>query len=164
MVSCAASASAGLPAEPGHQRQQDGRALPDALHLLQVLHRGVQHGGEGAVPLHQGVGDGVGVPPGDGVVQQQLQGLVVGEALQSRSAETAGASSPGVRRGCPWRRLLSLKRPFRAQIWNILLYHRPPCYHKRNSHLENGSAAVFEGPVKLWEAFSCRLDRGLKLA
>ena len=77
----------GLVAQPGHQLQEDRGALPDAVHLLQVLHRRGQHTGEGPVAIHQGMGDGIGVPPGDGVVEQQLQRLVVRKAVQPAPQE-----------------------------------------------------------------------------
>ena len=38
---------------------------------------------EAAEAVHQGVGDRVGVPTGDGVVQQQLQHLVVGKGVNA---------------------------------------------------------------------------------
>ena len=73
----------GLAVELRRQLQQNGSALPDALHLFQILHRGIEDGGQGAVPLHQGVGDGIRISPGDGIIQQQFQGLVIRESVQA---------------------------------------------------------------------------------
>ena len=69
-----------------HQREDEAQqrrgVLADALHLLQLLRRREEHAVEGAEALYQPVGDGVGVHAGDGVEQQQLQRLMVGEGVQ----------------------------------------------------------------------------------
>ena len=106
----------GLAVDLGDHVDEDGGALSDALHLLQVLHRGVEDRGEGAVALHQSVSDGIGVPPGDGVIEQQLQGLVGRKALQAAGEEplTHFLSVTVVNaHGTP---------PFR-EIFNKVLYH-----------------------------------------
>ena len=136
---------------------------PDALHLLQILHRGVQHAGEGVVPLHQGVGDGVGVPPGDGVVQQQLQGLVVRKALQPRlqkpPAHLLPVSVVYAHGGPPLAETPRFGHRFGTSYYTT---GRP--LSQAGFPFVKWSAAVFEGPVKLWGVFFCRLDRGQKLA
>lgn len=163
MVSWDASAMRAFRLSPGDQGQQDGRALPDALHLLQILHRGVQHAGEGVVPLHQSVGDGVGVPPGDGVVQQQLQGLVVRKALQPRlqkpPAHLLPVSVVYAHGGPPLAETPRFGHRFGTSYYTT---GRP--LSQAGFPFVKWSAAVFEGPVKLWGVFFCRLDRGQKLA
>jgi hypothetical protein len=89
----------------GHQRRKTAALFPDALHLLQILRRGVDSTAvQGAVPLQQPVGRLVGVPPGNGIEEQQLQRLVVGKAVQPAGEKPHGASSPGVRRARPIKR------------------------------------------------------------
>ena len=64
------------------QRQKQRRALADALHPGQFLRAGTEHVLQRAEFLQQPVGCLVGVPAGYGVIQQQLQHLVVGKAVQ----------------------------------------------------------------------------------
>jgi hypothetical protein len=45
--------------------------------FFKTLKRGVQHCLEGAEPLKKRLGQGLGVFPGDGIGQQQLQKLIV---------------------------------------------------------------------------------------
>ena len=64
-----------------------GRAVAHALYLRQLLRRSTQHVLQRAEFLQQPVGDLVGVPPGNGIIQRQLQHLVIGEAVQPMLAE-----------------------------------------------------------------------------
>ncbi len=66
----------------GNQAQQHRRLRSNALHLGQQLHRRGEHAGKASKPVHQGMRQGIHIPSGDGVIEQQLQGLVVGEAVQ----------------------------------------------------------------------------------
>ena len=61
----------------GEQRR---RVFADAGHLHQLLRPRVQHAGQGAEMLDQLVGQGIDVPPRDGVHQEELQHLVRLEA------------------------------------------------------------------------------------
>lgn len=66
-----------------HQIQQHGGILPDAGHLHQRLRRGLEHGIQRTKVLDQPVGQLVGVPAGDGIVQQQLQHLMICQTVGS---------------------------------------------------------------------------------
>ena len=66
-----------------HQIQQHGGILPDAGHLHQRLRRGLEHGVQRTEVLDQPVGQLVGVPAGDGIVQQQLQHLMIRQTVGS---------------------------------------------------------------------------------
>ena len=71
--------------DPGELRQQleeARRIFADALHLLQLLRRGVQNAGQTAEIVHQPVGQLVGILPRDGIKQQQLQNIVLVKAVQ----------------------------------------------------------------------------------
>mgnify|MGYP007025201220 CR=1 FL=1 len=59
----------------------------DVGHLHQLLRRSGQHCLQAAEPLDEGVGDGVGVPLGDGVIEQQLQQFVVGKGFRPAPEE-----------------------------------------------------------------------------
>ena len=59
--------------------QVERHGLADALDLLQERRRRAEHAGQRAEPVEQGLGDGLGVPPGNEAEQKKLQDLVVGE-------------------------------------------------------------------------------------
>ena len=62
-------------------------ALADARHLHQLLARGEEHPLKRAEAVEQRMGQLVRVAPRDGVVEQQLQHLVLREAVQSVAGE-----------------------------------------------------------------------------
>lgn len=66
-----------------HQIQQHGGILPDAGHLHQCLRRGLEHGVQRTEVLDQPVSQLVGVPAGNGIVQQQLQHLMIRQTVGS---------------------------------------------------------------------------------
>ena len=74
-------------ADRGHKRQQQSCALADARHLHQLLARGEERPLKRAEAVEQRVGQLVRVAPRDGVVEQQLQHLVLREAVQSVAGE-----------------------------------------------------------------------------
>ena len=74
--------------------QQHRRVVTDSRHLLQLLHRRVQHLGKAAEPVQKGMGNGIGVLHGDGVEQQQLQGLHVRKAVQACTEKPIFQSFP----------------------------------------------------------------------
>ena len=63
--------------------QHPGRGRPHALHFAQLLFLRVQHPGETAKPLEQGVGYDIGVLAGVRQVKENFQRLVVGQALKA---------------------------------------------------------------------------------
>ena len=73
---------AGLAADLPRHLQQHRCTLADALHLFQILRRSRENRRQGAVALHQLVGNGIGVPSGNGIIQQQLQRLMICKAFQ----------------------------------------------------------------------------------
>lgn len=74
-------------ADRGHKRQQQSCALADARHLHQLLARGEEHPHQASRSGRQRVGQLIRVAPRDGVVEQQLQHLVLREAVQSVAGE-----------------------------------------------------------------------------
>ena len=68
------------------------------------------------------MGQLVGVPPGDGVVEQELQRLVVGEALQSRLAKAVAHLLPVAVVDAHADPSFSLLRILHG---NVVLYHAP---------------------------------------
>ena len=66
-----------------HQIQQHGGILPDAGHLHQCLRRSLKHSVQRTEVLDQPVGQLVGIPAGDGIVQQQLQHLMIRQTVGS---------------------------------------------------------------------------------
>ena len=56
--------------------------LADTGYLQQFLVGGLQHRGKGAEPVHQGVGQFIGVPLGDGEKEKQLQHPVGRQVVQ----------------------------------------------------------------------------------
>lgn len=68
------------PAEHLHHPQQQRRLLSHATHTGQLLHRGRQYAPQRPKLLQQPVGQLIGVPPGDGIIQQHLQQLMVRQA------------------------------------------------------------------------------------
>ena len=76
--------------EEGDHVDKDSGAFPDALYSFKVFNRGVKDIGQGLVALHQSVGNGVGVPAGDGVIEKEFQGFMVGEGIQA-AVHKAGA-------------------------------------------------------------------------
>ena len=63
--------------------EQPGRGGADPLHLAQLLLGGFQDAGQVPEALEQGVGGGVGVPPGVGEIEQVLEDLVLRQALEA---------------------------------------------------------------------------------
>ena len=57
----------GAAVDLGDQLEQERCVFPHARDLFQVLRRGVQHFVQAAEPLHQGVGDRIGILPGNGI-------------------------------------------------------------------------------------------------
>ena len=68
--------------------EQHGGVVGNALHLVQLRSGSLQHAGQGPKPGQQRVGDGVGIPPGDAVKQQQLQYVDIGKTVQPFREET----------------------------------------------------------------------------
>ena len=69
------------------ERQIFGRARTDTLHLAQLIGRRLKDGMERAEMLHQSMGNRVGVPLPDGIIQQNLQQLMVRERIDTEPAE-----------------------------------------------------------------------------
>ena len=65
------------------QEQQRRGAVADAGDGLELLERCVQNGGNGAEVLQELPGQGIGVTPGQGIKEQQLQHLVVLQRVQA---------------------------------------------------------------------------------
>jgi hypothetical protein len=66
------------PRRLGHEFNEGGGDFSHARNVRQHLHRRVEYVAEGAEPVQQRMGGGVGVAPGHSVKQQQLQhGMVV---------------------------------------------------------------------------------------
>ena len=72
-----------LPGKLCNQHQQHSAAFPHALYIPQCVIVRIQHIRQGAEPLQQPVGNLVGIDPGQGVEQCQLQHFMLLEALQS---------------------------------------------------------------------------------
>ncbi len=72
--------------------------IPYPGNPFQFLQRGIEHTGQRAEALYQGMGQGVHVTLGDGVEQQQLQHTVVRPALHAPGQKFGfdPASMPGV--------------------------------------------------------------------
>ena len=66
----------------GDELEQDGGVGADALDLQQLFIGGMEHPGERTEMIHQPVGQRVDIPLGNGIKQQQLQHLVVGQAVE----------------------------------------------------------------------------------
>lgn len=84
-----------------HQIQQHGGILPDAGHLHQCLRRSLKHSVQRTEVLDQPVGQLVGVPAGDGIVQQQLQHLMIRQTVGSLLQEALPLAPGDVRRAVP---------------------------------------------------------------
>ena len=69
--------------ELGHQGNERRGVGAHSRRLRQLLPGGGQHPRQGAEAVDQLVSQGIGVPAGDSVIQQQLQRLVLRHAVQS---------------------------------------------------------------------------------
>ena len=67
--------------EGGDELEEDSGVLSHAWDLGEGLGQGVQHAGQGAEPVQQSVGQRIHISLRDGVAEQQLQELVVMEAV-----------------------------------------------------------------------------------
>ena len=98
----------------GHQVQQQRRALPHPGHLGQFPGIRLQDLTETAKVLQQGMGGRVGIRPGDGIEQQQLQSLHIRKAVQPLLQE-------------PFFESLSV-----SLVHNCLLFGNLSCHFRKN--------------------------------
>ena len=77
-----------IPAKINHQGQQRSCMILDSRNLFQVLHICFQHLGKAAEMIQQGMGNGIGIRPWNGIEQQQFQHLNICEIVQTFFQET----------------------------------------------------------------------------